>query len=203
MTDIEQNTCFSGNECFSTPGTDTQVTINISPYFPLRNHKPSPQSGGRSWLGNGSWGDFGHNRSNGMRSHSGCDIYVHAEGEPVYAVKSGTIILVEQPSSSWGGAGAITIDHGDFIARYGETRNFSQTSGSVFQGQQIADVSNTTYYPAQPMLHFEMYSKSANGPLTVPPPGKLINNRGTRRRADLIDPTSYLETWINNLPPES
>lgn len=191
-----------GNELVSTPGMATEATVVISPCFPVSSHKSSPQSGGRSWLGNGSWGDFGHARSSGTRSHAGCDIYVNAEGEPVYAVKSGTILMVEQPSDAWGGAGAITVDHGDYIVRYGEVNCFAQSAGQVFQGQKIAEVSNTTYYPSQPMLHFEMYAKSATGPLTVAAPGKLVNGRGTRRRDDLMDPTPFLETWVDNLPQE-
>lgn len=198
------SSCLSNNECNSTPGDNTVVNVSITPYFPVRNTTPSPISQGHSWLGNGSWGDYGHNRSNGTRSHAGCDIYAN-ENEPVYAVKSGTIISSETVSSSsgWGGAGAITIDHGDYIIRYGEVKNITQTSGTVTQGQRIAVVSNTTFYPAQAMLHLEMYDKSATGPLTNTNSPKMVNGRPIRRRIDSINPTPYLESWFTNLPPES
>ena len=196
--------CLSNNECNSTPGDNTIVNVNIAPYFPVRKTTPSPISHGHSWLANGSWGDYGHNRSNGKRSHAGCDIYTQVD-EPVYAVKSGTIISSETVSNSpgWGGAGAITVDHGDYIIRYGEVKNITQLSGPVVQGQRLAIVSNTTFYPAQAMLHLEMYNKTATGPLTNPNSPKKVNGRPIRRRVDSINPTHYLESWINNLPPES
>lgn len=196
------NSCLTNNECSSTPGEDTEVHIEISPYFPVRNYVVSQASNGRSWLGNGSWGNYGHNRSNGARSHAGCDIYTH-EGESVYAVKSGTIISNETVtvSSQWGGAGVITIDHGDYIVRYGEVKNIVKTSGIVVQGEKIAEVSNTTYYLIQPMLHLEMYDKSASGSLSNMNSPKMVNGRPVKRRIDLINPTSFLENWVNNLRP--
>lgn len=197
------NSFLTNNECNSTTGEDTEVHIEISPYFPVRHFMISPVSNGRSWLGNGSWGDYGHSRSRGTRSHAGCDIYAN-DGEPVYAVKSGTIVTNETTSNSpgWGGAGAITIDHGDYVIRYGEVKNILKTSGTVVQGERIAEVGNTTFYPAQAMLHLEMYDKSASGSLTNINSTKMVNGRLIKRRVDSLNPTPYLEQWINNIRPE-
>lgn len=191
------------HQVLSSLGEDTHSVVNLVPYFPVRNYVFSPVSHGRSWLGNGSWGDYGHNRSNGQRSHAGCDIYAQ-DGEPIYAVKSGVIISNETilKSPNWGNAGAITIDHGDYIIRYGEVKNITKTSGTVYQGEKIAEVSNTTIFPSQPMLHLEMYDKSATGSLTNRNSPKKVNGRLIMRRVDSIDPTQYLEQWVNNLRPE-
>jgi murein DD-endopeptidase MepM/ murein hydrolase activator NlpD len=196
------NTCLSNNECNSSPGESTQMVVQITPYFPVRHFQLSPQSNGRSWLGNGSWGDYGHNRPNN-RAHSGCDIYAQA-GESVYAVKSGTIIAAEVQinSAGWGGASAIAIDHGDYIIRYCEIKNVSKTSGSVVQGEKIGEVSTTTFLPSQSMLHLEMYDKSATGSLTNAQSPKMVNSRPIKRRVDSINPTPYLEQWVNNIRPE-
>jgi len=54
------------------------------------------------------------------------------------------------------------------------------------------------------MLHFELYDKSASGPLTVASGSSsaIKNNVPFMRRKDLIDPTLNLNRWRENLPPE-
>ena len=192
------------NETSSTQGEDTQVQVDIEPYFPTVAWTVPKNVGGakKSWLPP-AWGDYGHNRASGKRSHGGCDVYAD-EGTKVVAVKSGTIIAEEtvKMSAGWGGAGAITIDHGDFIIRYGEVKNIKKTSGNVVQGEHIADVDNTTFYPKQAMLHLEMYDKTATGPLTQTSSKKKVNGRPIMRREDSIDPTPFLEKWLNNMPPK-
>ena len=199
------NEVLQNNDVNSTLGDETHVQVEIAPYFPtVAWTKPkNVKDAKKSWLPP-AWGDYGHSRSSGKRSHAGCDIYAD-EGTKVIAVLSGTIVENEtiKSSAGWGGAGAITIDHGDFIIRYGEVKNIKKLSGQVVQGEHIADVDNTTFYPAQAMLHLEMYDKSATGSLTQPSSTKRVNGRPIMRRIDSIDPTPFLEKWVNNMPPKS
>lgn len=86
----------TNNVTNSTLGDDTHIEVTIMPYFPVQKFDMSIAaygSTGRSWL-SPCWGEYGHSRNSGARSHAGCDIYA-PEGEPVYAVKSGSIISVE------------------------------------------------------------------------------------------------------------
>jgi murein DD-endopeptidase MepM/ murein hydrolase activator NlpD len=87
---------------------------------------------------------------------------------------------------------SVEIDHGDFIARYGEiVPDKNLTKGSfVMKGQVIgivADLPNVRF-GTHDMLHFEMFSKLATGPLTPEQPSK---NKFSRR-SDLMDPTDFL-----------
>ncbi len=182
-------------------------TVRQKPYFPVTKFDLSTAnygSTGRSWL-SPCWGEYGRNRPNN-RAHAGCDIYAR-EGEAVYAIKSGKVVDSETTPSAtggWGNSQAITVDHGDFIVRYGEVKNLTLTSGYVRQGQKIAEVTHTTWLPVRPMLHFEIFDKSETGNLSMPgeaAQSKQVNGRPTYRRRDLLDPTSSLEIWVNNLPP--
>ena len=58
----------------------------------------------------------------------------------------------------------------------------------VTEGQQIGDVGDLVGLDLS-MVHFEMYSGAASGPLTVP------SNTPFMRRSDLIDPTAHLDQW--------
>ena len=206
------NACLSNRECQSTPGDDTEHIVTISPFFPVKQRKqivnPATSAKCESWQFGG--GVFGSQRKHhdksgksvGLRAHAGCDIYVVDAGEPVYAVKSGEIMgCISHPASGWGGTQWIAVDHGDFIARYCEISNLAKTSGKVHQGEFLGKVKTTTYATKQPMLHFEMYSKAAKGDFEVEFYGSLaVNGQPTGRRADLLNPTSYLEKWKDNLP---
>ena len=195
-----------GSYMMSLANSDTTTEPEL-PYFPVRNYTS------KSWEQSlqGSYGWRRKTTVNGVRvwgrAHAGSDIYT-ANGEPVRAIKDGTIIASETlnaPQSGWGGAGVITVDHGDIIVRYGEVDNIVATSGIVTRGQQIAKVKCTTW-TNQPMLHLEIYTKAATGALsqnsgqtvTTRPNGNIFP---TIRRNDGVDPTSYLDNWVNNLPP--
>lgn len=206
------NACLSNRKCQSTPGEETKHLVTISPYFPVKQRKQvtNPASGkaAESWQSGG--GVFGSHRNHrdktgkvvDTRAHAGCDIYVLANGEPVYAVKSGQIVgCIQVARSSWGNTQWIAVDHGDFIARYCEISDLAKTSGKVYQGELLGKVKTTTYAPKQPMLHFEIFSKSANGDFDVAFDTSLkVNGHPTGRRADLVNPTEYLEKWLKNLP---
>jgi murein DD-endopeptidase MepM/ murein hydrolase activator NlpD len=131
-------------------------------------------------------------RSNGRR-HAGCDVYV-PEGTPVRSVAKGTIRT--DLSSFYQHTAAIVVDHIYFVVRYGElsfeppveSGIFSNpVSGQVEEGRILGYVKRTRY--RIPMLHFEMYSGTEKGPLTV------RANKPTQRRGDLIDPTDWLVAW--------
>ena len=133
---------------------------------------------------------FGNARPGG-RSHAGCDLYV-PEGTPVRAVANG--IIRSDLSPFYEGTSSIVIDHFFFIVRYGELSfeppikdgvYSNPMSGEVKEGRILGYVKRTKpHLPA--MLHFEMYSGTAKGPLTD------RKHKPTQRRSDLIDPTDFL-----------
>jgi murein DD-endopeptidase MepM/ murein hydrolase activator NlpD len=143
---------------------------------------------------------FGARRSKGARAHAGCDLYSD-EGTIIHAITSGKVTL--GPYAFYQGTYALEVDHGSFLARYGEIQQhaFVKQGDDVAAGQQIAKVGNLIGI-TNSMLHLELYDKSAQGPLTVR--GKLTaKTKGGMpfmRRRDLIDPTEKLNQWKNNLP---
>ena len=53
------------------------------------------------------------------------------------------------------------------------------------------------------MLHFEMYTGKAKGPLTDRNPktsAKRKDSMTFSRRSDLVDPTPFLDAWQKNRP---
>jgi murein DD-endopeptidase MepM/ murein hydrolase activator NlpD len=97
----------------------------------------------------------------------------------------------------------LEIDHGTFVARYGEIQRAAlvKQGDSVKAGQPIATVGKLTGM-TNSMLHLELYDKSAQGPLTVKNNTTKRTARGVpfMRRRDLIDPTAKLNEWKNKLP---
>lgn len=144
---------------------------------------------------------FGSNRAKGKRAHAGCDLYAPI-GTTVHAITDGTV--VRGPEPFYAGTFAIEIDHGTFLARYGEVQGtaFIRKGDTVTAGQPIAKVGRLVgIVVPSAMLHLELYDKSAHGPLTVgAAEGKISNGRPFMRRKDLIDPTPKLNEWKNNLP---
>lgn len=127
---------------------------------------------------------FGDPRDNGKRKHAGCDIYAPV-GTKVRAVKDGKV--VRNPYRFFRNSFALEVDHGDFIARYSEidvVDNIKEGS-LIEQGQIIGAISDLSLNKS--MLHFEMYSGIANGPLT----NRL--NLPYLRRNDLMNPTHFLK----------
>ncbi len=144
--------------------------------FPTEN-RPSAQ------YTNGAGGRyFGAGRSG--RKHAACDL-MRPIGEKVFAVSGGIIL---QRYRFYEGTDALEVKHDSgHIMRYGEVsaRAVSQSGvgDRVLKGQHIGYISETD------MLHFEMYSGSRTGPLTVRGAGQYS------RRSDLIDPTTHLRQW--------
>ena len=143
---------------------------------------------------------FGASRSNGKRAHAGCDLYFPV-GTIIHAITSGTVTL--GPYAFYDGTYALEIDHGAFLARYGEIQKQAlvRAGDHVSAGQPIARVGKLNSI-VNSMLHLELYDKSAQGGLTV----KNSQTRKTAggvpfwRRRDLIDPTAKLNEWKTNRP---
>ena len=148
-------------------------------------------------------GRFGGNRAKG-RAHAACDLYFPA-GTIIHAITDGTVI--RGPYFFYLGTYALEIDHGSFIARYGEIQEsaFVRKGDRVNAGQPIAKVGHLVgiQVPSD-MLHLELYDKTSSGQLTVSAAAgkKTSNGRPFMRRRDLIDPTPKLNEWKNNLPTE-
>ena len=98
---------------------------------------------------------FGANRARG-RAHAGNDVYKKL-GTPVLAVASG--VVVRGPYYFYAGTYAVEIDHGPFVARYGEIqRGASVREGDrVERGDVVGHVGHLQGISvASDMLHFEM-----------------------------------------------
>ena len=143
---------------------------------------------------------FGSRRSHGARAHAGCDLYFPV-GTTIHAITVGTV--TRGPYEFYEGTYALEVDHGAFLARYGEIQKSAlvRQGDRVSAGQPIAKVGKLNSI-TNSMLHLELYDKSATGDLTV------RNNQTKRtakgvpfmRRRDLIDPTAKLNVWKNNRP---
>ena len=177
--------------------------------------EPAPSDGARKFffplgaLPKDSWTApprcYASRRAKGARAHAGCDLYAPI-GTVVHAVADGTV--VRGPVPFYAGTYAIEIDHGDFLARYGEVQGeaFVRKGDRVRAGQPIAKVGRLVGISVpSAMLHLELYDKSAHGPLTVPAAqsARTKDGRPFLRRKDLIDPQPKLEQWKKNLPSKN
>ena len=134
---------------------------------------------------------FGSNRSGGTRKHAGCDLYAPV-GSPIRAIKDGTII---QSYPFYLGTRALEVNHGDMIVRYGEISTTAPgvvAGATIKRGQVIAYVGQLAFPDGKKMsmLHIEFYKGTMSGPLTVN--GALPY----KRRADLVNPTNYLDAAV-------
>lgn len=143
---------------------------------------------------------FGSRRSHGARAHAGCDLYFPV-GTTIHAIGAGTVTLGPYPF--YDGTYALEVDHGTFLARYGEIQKSAMVrqGDRVTPGQPIAKVGKLNSI-SNSMLHLELYDKSASGALTVrnAQTKKTANGIPFMRRRDLIDPTAKLNVWKNNRP---
>jgi murein DD-endopeptidase MepM/ murein hydrolase activator NlpD len=146
---------------------------------------------------------FASPRAGGARLHAGCDLYF-SKGTPIHAIADG--VVMRGPYPFYCETFALEIDHGAFLARYGEIQSKTEVSAgaTVKAGQKIASVGHLIgiQVPSD-MLHFELYDKSLSGPLTVASDSGSAMKNGVpfMRRKDLIDPTLQLNQWRENLPP--
>lgn len=146
---------------------------------------------------------FGANREGGARAHGGCDL-IFPVGTAIHAVADGTVI--QDPYEFYLGSYALEVDHGKFIVRYGEIAKGSATvkkGDKVKLGEKIAKVGILKGSKSS-MLHMEMYAGTGKGPLTTrgKDSAKRADGVPFKRRADLLDPTPFLNAWKKNLPSE-
>ena len=147
---------------------------------------------------------FASPRDGGARLHAGCDLYF-PRGTWIHAIADGTVI--RGPYAFYCETYALEIDHGSFLARYGEIQSQTEVKAGakVRAGQRIAKVGHLVgiQVPSD-MLHLELYDKSCSGPLTVGNGSGSAMKGGVpfMRRKDLIDPTMKLNRWRDKLPPE-
>ena len=145
---------------------------------------------------------FGARRSGGSRAHAGVDLYF-PDFTAVYAVADGTV--TRGPYPFYLKTYALEVDHGTFVARYGELAPESdwpvKAGDTVSKGQKVGRVGILTHsngkrlgVPSM-MLHFEMYDKTQTGPLTraIGTSARHTDRKPFFRRRDLIDPTGFLK----------
>ncbi|MEM1054077.1 MAG: peptidoglycan DD-metalloendopeptidase family protein [Bacteroidota bacterium] len=156
---------------------------------------------------------FGARRSGGQRAHAGIDLY-QPDFTPVLAIAGGTVIGT--PSYFYNQTYAVVIDHGPFIAWYGEIAPeddwFVRDGDQVTAGQQVGRVGILKHsnghrmnLPSM-MLHFEMYDKTqpATHGLTQRTRSRsALSEHGVPfyRRKDLIDPTGFIHRATLPSPP--
>ncbi len=158
---------------------------------------------------------FGARRAKG-RGHAGIDFY-YPDYTPVRAIADG--VVIRGPYPFYCETLAVEIDHGAFVARYGElapeSRPFVREGLRVERGHQLGRVGilmdnrRRLRVPSM-MLHFEAYDKTATGPLTVGRWASAVDGftgRRFYRRRDVVDPTWLGLRALGNatgpLPPTS
>lgn len=145
---------------------------------------------------------FGSNRSGGRRAHAGCDLYAPV-GRVIHAVRDG--VVLRDPYAFYAETDALEIDHGDFVLRYGEIKPGCtlRQGDRVTLGQPIARVGQLIGISVpSAMLHLEMYKGDVSGNLSqraVDSSAKRGDGVPFMRRADLIDPTPFLNDWKTRL----
>lgn len=126
----------------------------------------------------------------GNRKHGGCDLAAGA-GSDVLAIDDGVVLEVAYKFKY--DTSVVSIGHGDLydddyvIVRYGEIDTIMvQVGDTVTQGKVIAKVGKQ---PGGTQLHLEMYRGDEVG--------EFLQERSLpyKRRNDIIDPTSYLDSW--------
>lgn len=126
----------------------------------------------------------------GGRKHGGCDLAAPV-GTPVFAVDEGYVVEIGKNFKYE--TSVVGIGHGDLyeddyiVVRYGEVDTIMVQLGTkVERGQMIAKVGKQ---PGGTQLHLEMFRGDQTGEYLQE------NSLPFKRRADIIDPTPYLESW--------
>jgi murein DD-endopeptidase MepM/ murein hydrolase activator NlpD len=144
------------------------------PFRPTEGYKDPPRC-------------FGCPRKNGRRKHAGADLYAPV-GTPVLAVDAGQV--VRGPYLFYAGSFALEVKHQNgTITRYCE---LAGSAGHIYPGVMVAPGQAVGYVGGLQgldisMLHFELYVGTEEGMLTN------VMNEPYMRRADLMDPTVFLD----------
>lgn len=133
---------------------------------------------------------FKASRGGGSRYHAAVDLY-RKHNDPTMAVTTGTVIRGRY--AFYQGTYAIEVKHSDGkVIRYGEITGASVVGvlqgSSVSTGQSIGYIGTVNSGCCNPMLHFEMYSGKASGPLSQ-------GGNKFQRRSDLMDPSALVTQW--------
>lgn len=125
------------------------------------------------------------------RIHAGIDL-IHPYLTPIRAIADG--VVIQPPYAFYEGTNALEVRHpGIGVVRYGEissARVVRLAAGArVTAGQLIAYVGKLDGSGSS-MLHFELYSGTSTGPLTV------RANLPYQRRRDLQNPTPLMDRLI-------
>ena len=132
---------------------------------------------------------FGSKRARGRR-HAGIDLYAPV-GTPVRALADGKVLQVYL---FYLGTMAIEVDHGSFIARYGELQGGSvqvRIDSRIDRGQKLGEVGKLKGLDFS-MLHLEFYGTAESPSLE----GRGLTQKSNppfQRRNDLIDPTPSID----------
>lgn len=142
---------------------------------------------------------FGAQREDGARHHAGCDL-IARPGTPVLAIDWGIVIRIpETPFIKNTKLYSVVVEHNSFIARYGEVER--PTPDELYVGKTVHEGDLISYIARNNrgggMLHLELYSKDAGGEYYQPYNKNYLNveTRKYKRRADLLDPTPFLDQW--------
>lgn len=139
---------------------------------------------------------FGARRNKGARVHAAVDLYRFLN-EPLVSVAPGKVI--RNLYYFYQGTFALEVVHtGGFVVRYGELTSKVpkgvKRNKRLAMGEQLGFMGKINSKGIEPMLHFELYKGTLNGPLTQNGIGGPDNLRYNRRN-DLMNPTPYLLKW--------
>lgn len=169
---------------------------DASPAYPFGRYSEFP------FLGAGAgMRAFGARRSDGKRAHAGIDLYF-PDLTDITAMADGTV--VRGPYPFYCETFAVEVDHGAFIARYGEMAPETvwpvEEGDAVEKGQRVGRVGilkrpdgSRLGVPSM-MLHLEMYDGTESGKLTRAVGTSARDPHGVPyfRRRDLVDPSGFL-----------
>jgi murein DD-endopeptidase MepM/ murein hydrolase activator NlpD len=125
------------------------------------------------------------------RIHAGVDLY-HPMLSPIRAIADGTVV---QPAYFfYDGTNALEVIHpGIGLVRYGEispVKVVKFAAGEKVKAGQLIAYVGLLVSLKRSMIHFELYSNTAAGPLTV------RSNLPFQRRKDLVNPTSLVDKLV-------
>ncbi len=144
---------------------------------------------------------FGSRRSGGARVHAGIDLYF-PDFTAIRAMADG--VVTRGPYPFYLRTFALEIDHGPFVARYGELAPesvwFVEEGDEVERGRQLGRVGvlmrdgGVRLGVPSMMLHLEMYDKTESGRLTRAAGTSARDDAGRPffRRRDLVDPSGFV-----------
>lgn len=135
---------------------------------------------------------FGSSRSGGKRKHAGIDLYAPT-GTLVRAMTDGVVVIVQDFYCK---TSQIVVDHGTFIARYGEVDQnkkniFVEVGQRVKRGDPLGRVGHLVGIKVpSDMLHLELFETTEN------PKKATLTQKGNspyQRRADVFDPAPSID----------